>query len=184
MPGIWPESFHDIINFGGRSVHSFLYSPQIFFFFLQQHFNLNELNRILSQPYEKIFLLRNGDWQRFCAGYHEAIIIMSQSITEVGLALYEDSPRANAEFWAKQLMELSKSDRYSFDIKAFIQGLAAISGVLLSLPLISPASRMVSALFGRRLENLYSSTIGERQDKVSPFIRKVRKSIELQANLA
>ena len=67
-------------------------------------------------------------------------------------------------------------------MNAFIEGLASLSGVLLGLPLVGPAFRVVGVLVKRRLNSLPQTLYREHKSAVSPYIRKVRMSLDLQAH--
>ena len=182
LSGIGPMAVRHTITIRGKMVRSFLYAPALFAVFLRQYFSLAEYNRILGRPYEDLERLRNGDWKRFCDAYHTAVEDVSASIANVDLESLPVFDMNTETAWGKRIWEQSNSQIAEFDVNAFIEGLASLSGVLLGLPLVGPAFRVVGVLVKRRLNSRPQTLYREHKSAVSPYIRKVRMSLDLQAH--
>jgi hypothetical protein len=182
--GFGPVSIAHTINVSGKQIRSFLYAPSIFAVFLRQYFSLAEYNRILGRQYEELETLRNGDWKRFCDAYHRAIEEVSDEITNVDTDALPTFDLNNDNAWGKRIWQESNHEGKEYDVSAFIEGLASLSGVLLGMPLIAPAVKLVGVLVKRRLNSIPQKLVQEHRNAVSPYIKKVRMSLRAQLSEA
>jgi hypothetical protein len=187
IPGIYcyaqgpqAQSIHHTISINGKVLRSFLYSPLFFASFLRKYFSLFEYDRIMCRPYEELARLRNGDWKRFCDAYHAAIETISDSISHTDFAVQPVFEVGGPLIWGDRIFELANKKDEHFDIVAFIESLASLSGVLLSIPFLGSAFRVASALVGQKIRTEYQKLLRERGSGISPYIKKVRMSIELK----
>jgi hypothetical protein len=182
LSGLGPQALRQTITIHGKTVRSFLYAPALFAVFLRQYFSLSEYNRILGRPYEDLERLRNGDWKRFCDAYHAAVEDVSASVANIDLDALPAFDMTSETAWGKRIWEESNSQVAELDVNAFLEGLASISGVLLGMPLLGPAFKAAGALMKRRLNGIPQKLYHEHKSAVSPYIKKVRMSLDLQMN--
>ena len=179
IPGGGLEAIQHTIQIDGRAIRSFLYSPKVFAAFLKQYFSLPEYNRIVGRPHEDLEKLRNGDWKMFCDAYHAAVEEVSDSIVNVDpgtLTVFDLDSEAS---WGKRIGEQSNKQSGDFDISAFIESLASISGLLLGVPLLGPAFRAVGTLLKAQINSIPKKLVQEHRSAVSPYIKKVRMSLQI-----
>ncbi|MBC7770221.1 MAG: hypothetical protein H7124_15665 [Phycisphaerales bacterium] len=174
---------HNIL-IDGKALRSFLFSPRIFAAFLQKYFSVAELNRILSRPYEDIHNLRNGDWKRFCEAYHAAVEMISDSISSMDFGMLQMMGMEDQIVWGSRIWEGANKKGGDFDLSAFLQSLASISGIFLAIPILGPVIHVAGVVIGRRINKYCQRLIHEHGSKTSPYIRKVRMNLALQVTTA
>lgn len=182
--GFGPLSLSHTINVAGKQIRSFLFAPSVFAVFLRQYFSLAEYNRILGRPYEELEKLRNGDWKRFCDAYHRAIEAVSDEITNVDTDALSIFDLGDQHVWGKRIWQETAHESKEYDVNAFLEGLASMSGLLLGMPFLAPAARMVGVLVKRRLNRIPHRLMQEYRNEVSPYIKKVRMSLKPQLSEA
>jgi hypothetical protein len=178
------QAVNHTISINGKTLRSFLYSPLFFAAFLRKYFSLAEYNRIMSRPFDELSRLRNGDWKLFCEAYHAAIETVSDSMSHTDFAVQPVFGLGDHVVWGDRLFEVANKRDASFDIVAFIESLAALSGTLMGVPLLGAAVRVTSALLGQKMRAQYQKILREHGSGVSPYINKVRMSINDQTRLA
>ena len=178
------QAVNHTISINGKILRSFLYSPLFLGAFLRRYFSLAEYNRIMSRPFDELLLLRNGDWKLFCGAYHAAIEAVSDSMSHTDFAVHPVFGLGDDAVWGDRLFEAANKRNGSFDIVAFIESLAALSGTLMGLPYLGAAVRVTGTLVGQKMRAQYLKILREHGGGVSPYINKVRMSINAQTRLA
>jgi hypothetical protein len=182
--GFGPLSIYHTVNVGGKQVRSFLYAPSVFAVFLRHYFTLSEYNTILGRPYEELERLRNGDWKRFCDAYHRAIEEVSDEIANIDSEALPIFDLSNESSWGRQIWQESTQKAGEYDVNAFLEGLASLSGILLGMPFIGPVVKVVGVFLKRRLNSIPQKLLQEHRNAISPYIKKVRISLRPQLSEA
>lgn len=160
-------------------IRTFLYCPQIFASFLGGYISSRDFDKILCSPYSKLTEVKNGDWQRFCEAYHKALAIVSTEIGHLNYSEMSNENYRNRSNWSEKLVEVIQSDAHVADVNAFVESLAMLSGVVLSIPYLGPAMRLIGNLVGRRINETFTAIRSNASAEISPFIRKLQRRYEL-----
>lgn len=163
-----------------EEVRTFLYSPQIFSAFLSGYLSNADFNKILKYSYSELHKVKNGDWKRFCDAYHEAVATISNNISHLCYAEISDEAFNNNNLWSAELSQILDSEKNNMDINAFIESLAMLSGVILSVPFLGPMMKTVGNLTGKKTNELFQSIKANATLEISPFIQKLIKNYELE----
>jgi hypothetical protein len=179
-----PAAIRQMIDINGKPLRAFLFNPTIFSAFLQRYFSSIELNRILCRPYRDVHNLRNGDWKRFCDAYHAAVGMVSDSVSELDHRMLDTLGIRDQVAWGSKIWEDANEKNPNFDVNAFIQSLASISGTFLSIPILGPVINVAGVLLGRRMNAFSNRLLKEHGSGTSPYIRKLRMNLALQFSTA
>ncbi|MBL4693663.1 MAG: hypothetical protein JKY92_10090 [Magnetovibrio sp.] len=171
------------ININRQDVKSFLYSPKIFEFFLKQLLTPKECNDILKRPYEELHVLRNGDWARFCEAYHKSIEETCTGLSSTCLSTHLDEDNLGYNDWASNLLNGLENKQDNIDINAFIQALTSLVGGIYQIPLLSPIINSLGAVYGSRINDLFQNFQKENKSSISPYIKKIKMSFDLQPTM-
>lgn len=182
IPGLWvyspfwAPSLALQANSTSGSPSAFLLSPMIFGSFLGQYIDPKTFTRIMSEPYAKLHLLKNGDWVRFSDSYHAAVADVSEAMM-LEMHLAKDSVIGSAsDRWASRISERLDKDGGEFDVAAFVESLASLGSVLLVIPVLRPAAKLFIAVLGKRLTSATKALSDRAKNELSPFIVKVENA--------
>jgi len=167
-----------------NEVRTFLYSPQIFASFLSGYLQPVDFNKILKRPYSELIKVRNGDWKRFSDAYHEAIHTVSKNIGHLDHSEITSGEFSNKGQWSASLEAAVARDANQVDINAFVESLAMLSGVVLTVPFLGPLFKTAGLLVGKKVNETFNSLQGNATSEVSPFIQKLMRHYELTGNRA
>lgn len=162
-----------------KDIRTFLYSPQIFSAFLSGYLSNADFNKILKYSYSELHKVKNGDWKRFCDAYHEAISIISNNVSHLCYADLSDESFNNKDKWSNELSHILDSGD-NIDLNAFIESLAMLSGVILSIPFLGHIMKAVGTLTGKKTNAIYHAIQSNATLEISPFIKKLIRNYELE----
>ena len=163
-----------------NEVRTFLFSPQIFATFLSGYLKNNDFNKILQRPYGDLIKVKNGDWKRFSDAYHEAIVTVSENIGHLGHADIGDQGFNDRQKWSDSLAQAVSRDADEVDINAFVESLAMLSGVMLSMPYLGPLFKSAGVFTKTKVNETFHSLRDNATADVSPFIKKLVRHYELE----
>lgn len=182
IPGLWvyspfwAPSLALQANSLPGSPSAFLLSPMIFGSFLRRHIGPKTFTRIMSEPYAKLHRLKNGDWARFSDAYHAAVADVSEAmVLEMHLAR-DELISSTPDSWATNVSERLERDGGEFDVATFVESLANIGGVLLTIPILKPAAKLFIAVLGQQLSDAAKALAKRTENELSPFIVKVENA--------
>lgn len=164
---------------GEKEIRTFLYSPHIFASFLNGYLSVADFNKILRHPFSKLVTLKNGDWGRFCDAYHNAIAVLSDNIGHLSHADINEKSIQDASQWASKLASVISNKNKDIDVNAFLESVALLSGVVLSIPCIGPIAKLAGNITGKRVNELFNAIRYKATTETSPFILKLMKHYEL-----
>lgn len=166
------------------SIRTFLYSPQIFASFLSGYIRPKDFNKILNRPFDELEAVKNGDWKRFSDAYHSAIIRVSENIGHLGLHTILDNQFSDQTQWAQNISNIIENSSDKVDVNAFIESLAMLSGVVFSLPFLSPIFKSTGVFVGKKVNDTFDTFKKNATTEISPFIQKLCKHYELEGTRA
>ncbi len=162
-----------------NSVRTFLYSPQIFASFLGGYLCQKDFNTIMSRPFYELHKIKNGDWKRFSSAYHEAIFNVSENISFLNSDLYSFN-ELDSQSWGDKLTKAIENNSDKVDVNAYIEGLAMLSGVVFTLPFLTPIFKLAGVAVGKKLNDTFHSVHKNATTDVSPFIKKLQMHYDLE----
>ncbi len=167
------------IKINEEEIRTFLYSPQIFSAFLSGYLSGADFNKIHKCSYSELHKVKNGDWKRFCDAYHEAVLLISNNIGHLCHANISDEAFNDKNKWSDELSQILANGKNTMDLNAFIESLAMLSGVILSVPFLGHIVKAMGSITGKKTNDLYQKIQANATLEISPFIQKLIRNYEL-----